>query len=347
LERLTLEDLFLKLAPMLWAIFTDFGNVKIIALVLLLALFFDAALGDPRWLYRYLPHPIAVLGKGIAWGEKIMNRDPEAEQFSRRRGLIFLLLCSLVAIAFAFALTLLLGFEPGGWILEAVLAASLLAGRSLYLHVRAVADAMDMSLDAGRAAVAHIVGRDPHQLDSAGVARAAAESLAENFSDGLVAPVFWYLLLGLPGLLLYKCVNTLDSMIGHKTTRHRHFGRASARFDDVLNWLPARLSGLLLAIAANFLSGASPWRALQTMWRDAPKHRSPSAGWPESALAGALGYALAGPRHYADGPVEDAWMGDGRAALNSGDLREALRLYIIACLLLSLLPILLLLVDLV
>ena len=161
-----------------------------------------------------------------------------------------------------------------------------------------------------------------------------------------MAPLFWYLLFGLPGLMLYKCVNTLDSMIGHRTQRHRHFGRASAQFDDLLNWLPARISGLLLACAANFLTGAHPWRALQTIWRDAPKHRSPNAGWPEAALAGALGYALAGPRLYADGPVEDAWMGDGRAALNSGDLRESLRLYVVACLLASLLPLLLLLLNL-
>lgn len=332
---------------MLWAAFTDFGNIELIALVVLLALFFDAALGDPHWLYRHLPHPIAALGEGIAWGEKIMNRDPEMEPTSRQRGLVFLLLCSALAVALGLVLALLLGFEPVGWIIEAFLASSLLAGRSLYLHVRAVADGLDTNLDTGRAAVAHIVGRDPKSLDSAGVARAAAESLAENFSDGLVAPVFWYLLLGLPGFLLYKCVNTLDSMIGHKTPRHHHFGRASAQFDDLLNWLPARISGLLLAIAANFLSGASAWRALRTMWRDAPKHRSPSAGWPESALAGALGYALAGPRHYAEGPVEDAWMGDGRAALNSGDLRESLRLYIIACLLLALIPLLLVLIALV
>lgn len=331
---------------MLWAYLTDLGNFQVVAAVILLALLLDCTLGDPDWLYRWIPHPVAAMGRAIAWAEKILNRDPDAQALSLRQGRIFLLICAFCAIALGLFLAILCGFKPIGWILEAFLASSLLAGRSLYRHVGAVADGLDIDLQKGRAAVAHIVGRDPAQLDGSGVARAAAESLAENFSDGLVAPLFWYLLFGLQGLMLYKCVNTLDSMIGHRTQRHRHFGRASAQFDDLLNWLPARISGLLLACAANFLTGAHPWRALQTMWRDAPKHRSPNAGWPEAALAGALGYALAGPRLYADGPVEDAWMGDGRAALNSGDLRESLRLYVVACLLASLLPLLLLLLNL-
>ena len=179
----------------------------------------------------------------------------------------------------------------------------LVAQRSLYDHVAAVALALDRGgLAAGREAVRHIVGRDPSRLDAHGVARAAIESLAENFSDGVVAPVFWYLLLGLPGLFAYKMANTLDSMIGHKTPHYLAFGWAAARFDDLANLAPARISGVLIAAAAVFAEKGRPGRALAIMLRDGAKHRSPNAGWPEGAMAGALDLALAGPRHYAGGP---------------------------------------------
>ena len=180
---------------------------------------------------------------------------------------------------------------------------------------------------AGREAVRHIVGRDPASLDRHGVARAAIESLAENFGDGVVAPVFWYLVLGLPGLFAYKAANTLDSMIGHRTPHYRAFGWAAARFDDLLNLAPARLGGLLLAAAALFARDARPDRALWVMLRDARKHRSPNAGWPEGAMAGALGLALAGPRRYAEGMVSDPWVGDGTARAGVGDIARALRLF--------------------
>jgi adenosylcobinamide-phosphate synthase len=219
---------------------------------------------------------------------------------------------------------------PGGWVLEAVLASTLIAYRGLYDRVRAVAEALDLGLAEARAAVAHIVGRDPLRLDAAGVARAAAESLAENFSDGVVAPLFWFALLGLPGLCAYKAVNTLDSMIGQRNPRYEMFGKAAARLDDALNWIPARLAGLLLVAAAAILPEARARDAWRAVRRDAGKHRSPNAGWQEAALAGALGFALAGPREYPDGPVEDAWMGDGRADLDAADLRAALRLYLVA-----------------
>jgi adenosylcobinamide-phosphate synthase len=193
-----------------------------------------------------------------------------------------------------------------------------------------VAAALDRGLAEARLAVAHIVGRDPARLDAPGVARAAAESLAENFSDGVVAPVFWFALFGLPGLCAYKAVNTLDSMIGQRNPRYERFGKAAARLDDALNWVPARLACLLLVAAAAVLPGASAAGAWRTAWRDAGGHRSPNAGWQEAALAGALGFALAGPREYPDGPVEDAWMGDGRADLDAAALRAALRLYLVA-----------------
>jgi adenosylcobinamide-phosphate synthase len=201
--------------------------------------------------------------------------------------------------------------------------------------VQAVARGLGEGLDQARAAVAQVVGRDPESLDAPGVARAAVESLAENFSDGVVAPVFWFLVAGLPGLAAYKAVNTLDSMIGHRDARHRAFGKAAARLDDVVNWLPARLAGLIYVAAAALLPGARAGRAWTAMWRDAPKHRSPNAGWQEAALAGALGFALAGPRRYGDEIVEDPWMGDGRRELTAADLGRALRLYLAAGLLLA------------
>ena len=190
-------------------------------------------------------------------------------------------------------------------------------------------------LPAGREAVRHIVGRDPLRLDVHGVARAAIESLAENFSDGVVAPACWYLLFGLPGLFAYKMANTLDSMIGHRTVRYRAFGWAAARFDDLLNLLPARLSGLLLAMAAIFAGDSNAGRAFATMLRDARKHHSPNAGWPEAAMAGALGVALAGPRDYAEERVEDPWLGSGTPLAGPADIARALRLYGLACLLLA------------
>jgi adenosylcobinamide-phosphate synthase len=219
---------------------------------------------------------------------------------------------------------------------EALVIGILLAQRGLYEHVTAVAVALERGgLPAGREAVRHIVGRDPMRLDAPGVARAAIESLAENFSDGVVAPIFWYLLLGLPGLFAYKMTNTLDSMIGHRTARYRSFGWAAARFDDGLNLVPARLSGLLLVAAATFAGEANTGRAFATMRRDARKHHSPNAGWPEAAMAGALGVALAGPRDYAEGRVEDPWLGSGTPLARPADIDRALRLYALACLLLA------------
>jgi adenosylcobinamide-phosphate synthase len=192
-----------------------------------------------------------------------------------------------------------------------------------------VAEALETEgLDGGRRAVSMIVGRDPQSLDEAGVARAAIESLAENFSDGVVAPAFWLALLGLPGGAAYKAANTADSMIGHKSERHLHFGRAAARFDDLINLPASRLSAALIWGAAWFVTGASPDRARDAISRDAQKHRSPNAGWPEAAMAGALGLALAGPRVYGGVTVEDGYMGEGgRREATAADIRRALALY--------------------
>ncbi|MFQ6018714.1 MAG: adenosylcobinamide-phosphate synthase CbiB [Kiloniellaceae bacterium] len=298
--------------------------------ILLLALAIDAAIGDPEWLYRAVPHPVALVGRLVEAGQRRLNEPAAGRPARMARGLLLVCGIGLIAGAVGWALGALLGTIAGGWIVEAALASSLIAFRGLYDHVAAVARGLDSGLAQARAAVAHIVGRDPESLDAAGVARAAAESTAENFSDGVVAPVFWYVLFGLAGLSAYKAVNTLDSMIGHGSAHFEAFGKAAARLDDAANWLPARLSGLILVAAAALVPGARASRAWRVMRRDAPKHRSVNAGWPEAALAGALNFALAGPRRYGHGLVQDHWMGDGRAALAATDLRAALRLYLAA-----------------
>jgi adenosylcobinamide-phosphate synthase len=212
--------------------------------------------------------------------------------------------------------------------LVAVLASTLLAQRSLHRHVADAAAALDdEGLGGGRRAVARIVGRDTAALDQAGVARAAIESLAENFSDGVVAPVFWLVIAGLPGAALYKAINTADSMIGHRTPRYAAFGWAAARLDDLVNLPASRLTALLLVAAAAVSSKNAAGHAWRAVLRDASKHRSPNAGYPEAAMAGALGLSLAGPRTYGGVRVDDAFMGDGRRAANAADIRRALKLY--------------------
>ncbi len=301
-----------------------------LCLAALAALLLDALLGEPDWLYRRVPHPVAWLGARIAAAEVAWNREDRSEAARFRRGLFLTAGITVAALSVGLGLGLLLWWLPLGWILEAAVAATLLAGRDLYDRVAAVARDLGRSLYEGRAAVAHIVGRDPDVLDEGGVARAALESLAENFSDGLVAPLFWYLLLGLPGLVAYKAINTLDSMLGHRTPRYAAFGKAAARLDDAVNFVPARLAGGLIALAAFALPKARAGRAWRTMLRDAPRHRSPNAGWQEAALAGALDFAIAGPRVYPDETVDDPWMGDGRSELGPVDIRAGLRLYLAA-----------------
>ena len=299
-------------------------------LIVLLALACDAAFGDPRWLYRAVPHPVVLLGRLVAAGEAAWNDPAAGARLRFWRGAALTVIATGVAAGIAWALERALSGLPWGWLALALAASSLIAFRGLHDHVRAVARGLETDLATARAAVGEIVGRDPESLDGPGVARAAAESLAESFSDGVVAPLFWFLLLGLPGLAAYKSINTLDSMIGHRSARYADFGRFAARLDDAVNWLPARLAGAVLVLAAAVLPGAGPSAAWRTMLRDAPKHRSPNAGWPEAALAGALGFALAGPRRYAGTLVGDHWMGDGRSDLGTADLDRALRLYLVA-----------------
>jgi adenosylcobinamide-phosphate synthase len=305
-------------------------------LLLLAGLAIDALFGDLPIVFRFVPHPVVLAGRAIAFFERKLNRLQRSERARRERGVLTVLLLVAAAAALGWVIQALCRGRPLGALIEALLIGVLLAARSLFLHVAAVALALRRDgLEAGRGAVSHIVGRDPARLDRHGVARAAIESLAENFSDGVVAPIFWYLVGGLPGLFTYKMANTLDSMIGHRSERYRAFGWAAARFDDLLNLVPARLSGLLLAAAALFIRDARPGQSLVAMLRDARKHRSPNAGWPEAAMAGALGLALAGPRHYAEGPVADPWIGGGTARATSADIGRALHLYYAACLILS------------
>ncbi len=289
------------------------------------ALCIEAAFGYPDALYRAVGHPVTWIGALLSWLEARLNRGGP-----RRLAGVATLFVVLAAVALpARALQDVLIGSPVRFVVLAALASSALAQRSLYTHVKAVADALDAEgLDGGRRAVSQIVGRDPAALDAAGVARAAIESLAENFSDGVVAPLFWLAVAGLPGAAAYKAANTADSMIGHRNARYAEFGWAAARFDDLVNLPASRLSAVWLGLAAGRRGAAAAWAAVR---RDAARHRSPNAGWPEAAMAGALGLALAGPRVYGGVTVDDAFMGEGRRDADSADIRAALGLYVRAC----------------
>ncbi len=301
--------------------------------LLLLALVLDAIFGEMPWLFRFLSHPVVMIGNAIGFFDRRLNRLERSNRSRLIRGAIATVILVTLAAAIGTAIHWAAVTVPFGWFFELLVMTTLIAQRSLYDHVSRVRTALDESgLAAGREAVSHIVGRDPNALDDHGVCRAAIESLAENFSDGVVAPVLWTLIFGLPGLLAYKTINTLDSMIGHKTPRYLYFGRFAARLDDAANWIPARISGVILVLASFIAPGARPGAALRTMFRDAGKHKSPNAGWPEAATAGALDLALAGPRRYPEMAVNDPWVGDGRARATTADIKAALRLYVVGSL---------------
>jgi len=298
----------------------------------LAALIVEALIGYPAPVYALIRHPVAWIGFLIARLDQALNR-PELSDAARKTAGIFTLFVVLAATGgVAWLIASLAPKTFLGFWLAALVASSLIAQRSLHDHVAAVARGLkNEGLEGGRQAVAMIVGRDVSVLDVAGVSRAAVESLAENFSDGVVAPAFWTAVFGLPGGALYKAANTADSMIGHKNERYLHFGWAAARFDDLVNLPASRFSALWLVLAAASLPGADAFAAVAAVRRDAKKHRSPNAGWPEAALAGALGFKLAGPRVYGGERVEDVFMGDGRAELNAEDILRALALYRRAC----------------
>jgi adenosylcobinamide-phosphate synthase len=293
----------------------------------LLALSIEAAFGYPHALLRRIGHPVIWMGALIDWFDRRLNKERENVVQRRRKGTIALIILLTTVVVITGFITRFAGNGLPGLIVLAILAANLPAQRSLASHIRAVANALDVSLDAGREAVTHVVGRDVAALDQAGVARAAIESLAENFSDGVVAPVFWTALFGLPGGAAYKAVNTADSMIGHRTPRHEAFGSAAARLDDLVNWPASRLAAGLIIAAAYVTRGADPNAARQAVVRDAKNHVSPNAGWPEAAMAGALGLRLGGRRIYNGVLVDDAFIGNGRRDANSGDIRRGVSVY--------------------
>jgi adenosylcobinamide-phosphate synthase len=294
----------------------------------LLAMMIELCAGYPQALLRAIGHPVIWIGRLIAALDRLLNRDTADAYRRRRAGIVAILLLLGIVGAIAFVVERELLRLPFGLIGGAVVASTLIAQRSLHQHVADVATALEQGgVIAGRAAVAKIVGRDVGALDAAGVARAAIESLAENFSDAVVAPVLWMAIAGLPGAALYKAINTADSMIGHHTPRHEAFGWAAAKLDDLVNLPASRLSALLLVAAAMLSKNAAAAAAWRAVLRDASHHRSPNAGYPEAAMAGALGLSLAGPRVYGGVIIDDATMGDGRRDATAADIRRALRLY--------------------
>ncbi|TLU73617.1 adenosylcobinamide-phosphate synthase CbiB [Lichenicoccus roseus] len=299
--------------------------------IALAGLVIEGILGYPPPLFRLWRHPVVWIGALIGWLDRSLNRENLPQARRRLNGVLALLLVAgATALAGGLLQALALDLLPrtAGILLCGLVTSSLLAQRSLYSHVCAVADALQAEgLQGGRAAVSHIVGRDPASLDEPAVIRAAIESLAENFSDGVTAPLLWCALLGLPGIAAYKAINTADSMIGHLSERHRAFGWASARLDDWVNLPASRLAAAWIALASPRRL-ARCWRIVR---RDARLHRSPNAGWPEAAMAASLGLRLAGPRDYASGRVDDPWIGDGDRPASLADLRRALVLYRRAC----------------
>ena len=294
----------------------------------LCALLIEAVVGYPDRLARSIGHPVTGIGRLIGVLERHCNSDTAKPVQRRAFGIITLFLVVSIVAVVAFVIERGLLLLPIGLAGVGFLASTLIAQRSLHEHVAGVADALEQAgAEGGRQAVAHIVGRDTEALDEAGIARAAIESLAENFSDGVVAPVLWMLIAGLPGGAVYKAINTADSMIGHRTSRYHAFGWAAARVDDLVNLPASRLSALLIIGAAAVTKEASASAAWRAVRRDARRHRSPNAGYPEAAMAGALGLALAGPRNYGGVPVDDAFMGNGRRAAAASDIRAALGLY--------------------
>jgi adenosylcobinamide-phosphate synthase len=280
-------------------------------MMLVLAMLLDALLGEPKWLWDRWPHPAVLMGRAVAALDGALNRGGQR----RAKGVLAL----AILLAGAYALGRAIAALPDFGVLEVVCAAILLAQKSLVQHVQAVADGLRLSLPEGRRAVAMIVGRDTAAMDQAAVSRAAIESAAENLSDGVIAPAFWFLIGGLPLMLVYKAANTADSMIGHRTPRHEAFGWAAARFDDLVNLIPARLTALLIALAHG-------WRDARPILRDAPLHRSPNAGWPEAAMAVVLGVALSGPRAY-HGVMQDfPWVWpEGRRDIGPDQIDAACR----------------------
>ncbi|HWZ41207.1 MAG TPA: adenosylcobinamide-phosphate synthase CbiB [Bradyrhizobium sp.] len=299
------------------------------------AMVMDALVGWPGALLARIGHPVTWLGRLIAALDTQWNREMDAPSLRRTTGIAAALLVIALAAGFAWIVQRMIPAGLIGIVILGILAWPFVAFRSLYDHVAAVRDPLRAGdVEAARKQVAMIVGRDPSKLDEAGIARAAIESLSENASDGIVAPIFWGALFGLPGIVGYKAINTLDSMIGHRSERHRFFGWAAARIDDVANFLPARLTGLLFVVLAGSTQRS---QALSCMWQEARHHRSINAGWPEAAMAGALGVRLCGPRFYDDELADEPWLNGAAGDPAAADITKALELYVAAMFALTLL----------
>ncbi|QMU57109.1 MAG: cobalamin biosynthesis protein CobD [Boseongicola sp.] len=294
------------------------------SLAMLIALAIEGAFGWPDRLFRLVGHPVTWIGRLISWMELRFNLSEEQPSDHIFWGRVTVFITLLVVLVPTIGLTFVLPGGIIGAVLTGILAAPLVAPRSMHDHVANVARPLNRDdIEEARSEVAKIVGRDPSSLDEHAIARAVIESLAENTSDGIVAPVFWGVLLGLPGIAAYKAINTLDSMIGHKSDRYLHFGRAAARLDDVVNWIPARLTALIFSLASGH-----PVKSLKTVVGDAHHHRSPNAGWPEAAMAGGLNIRLSGPRAYETGPTDDAYVNETAPDPTGKDITRALALYL-------------------
>ena len=301
-------------------------------LILIIAFGIEAVLAYPEAVFRAIGHPVSWIGALIAAFDSALNRPDYSSAVRRAAGVMTVMLLLAVSLGAGVALEMVARVIPYfGFAIAVLVVAALVAFGNLDQHVRAVSAALGAEgVDGGRRSIAKIVGRDPDTLDEAAICRAAIESLAENASDGVTAPSLWFLVGGLPGIIAYKAVNTADSMIGHLSERHRAFGWAAARLDDLVNLPASRLTGLMFVAAAAMVPGASAPSAWRAYWRDARQHRSPNAGWPEAAMAGALGLRLAGPRIYGGVLVDDRWMGDGRAEATVQDIDRALVIYRVA-----------------
>jgi adenosylcobinamide-phosphate synthase len=287
------------------------------------AIAIDAVLGWPERLFLLIGHPVTWLGRVIDRVDDACNRNSDSSAFRRVAGIMATLFLIALPTALAWIVEMQLTTDWSRIVIAGILAWPFVALRSLHDHVAAVAQPLQSgNIDAARSAVARIVGRDPAGLDETGIARASIESLAENTSDGVIAPVFWGVIFGLPGLVGYKAINTLDSMIGHRTPRHEDFGWAAAQIDDVANFIPARLTGFVFAVLA-----PRPASAISCMVEDAHRHRSVNAGWPEAAVAGALGVRLSGPRIYDGSLADEPWLNGGARDPLAADVTQALKLY--------------------
>lgn len=306
-------------------------------LILVLAIVLDMLVGDPDWIWRRIPHPVVWFGQVISILDRYLNRIRDNRQRRKRFGVLAVLIMLTIAMLAGVLFSYIFGhLGVIGFAIEIIIVAVLIAQKSMSDHIKNIITPLSLGdIEGARYAVSMIVGRQTSEMNASDVTRSSIESLAENFSDGVVAPVFWYALLGLPGILMYKMLNTADSMIGHKTVEYEDFGWASAKLDDLANWLPARLSALLIAFAALISIGPKSFKdAIWTVLNNASLHRSPNAGWPETAMAGALGIVLSGPRSYGDKVTHEPYLNPtGRLELTHLDLEKSCKLFWLSCIL--------------